>query len=131
VIYLSLADILTLHHAIMVRTGSTPMPLRDEGLLESAIMRPQMAAHYAEADLVHQCAVLTIGISQAQAFVDGNKRTAYAACDVFLRLNGAIYTGEPLALAQQLEAIASRDVSFEEASQQFEEWLREYVKPSP
>lgn len=123
--HLSLADILSLHELMMARFGREPTPLRSEGLLESAIMRPRMAFHYENVDLVRQCALLTIGISQAQAFMDGNKRTAFAACDVFLRLNGYLFSGDPLALARQLESVAEhKDVTLEEATDQFEHWLR-------
>jgi death-on-curing protein len=125
--YLSLADVLALHEMVMARTGDTPAPLRDEGLLESAVMRPRMASHYEQADVLRQCALLTIGISQAQAFLDGNKRTAFAACDVFLRLNGLAFEGDPLAMARQLEGVAERSGQLEEATRQFEAWLREQI----
>jgi len=52
--------------------------------------------------------LLAIGISQAQAFIDGNKRTAFATLDAFLWVNEWEYVGEPLALAQQLEHLAER-----------------------
>ncbi len=127
--YLSLADVLALHEMVMARTGDAAAPLRDEGLLESAIMRPRMAAHYEQADVLRQCMLLTLGISQAQAFLDGNKRTAFAACDVFLRLNGLAFEGDPLALARQLEGVAERSGQLEEAAQRFEIWLRQHVGP--
>ncbi len=129
--FLSLADVLALHEMVMVRFGSGPSPLRDEGLLESAVMRPQMAAYYNDADIIRQSALLAVGISQAQAFMDGNKRTAFAACDVFLRLNGLFFAGEPLAIAKQLEAVTQRKGDLEAATNQFEQWLREYVMPRP
>lgn len=126
-VYLSLADVIALHALVMERTGAAPTPLRDEGLLESAMMRPRMAAHYEEADLVRQAALLAVGISQAQAFLDGNKRTAFAACDVFLRLNGLVYSGDPVELAKQLEYIAERSGELEMVTTRFENWLRERV----
>ena len=122
--YLGVLDIVALHAEIMERTGFSPAPLRDEGLLESAIMRPRMAAHYEQADLIKQAVLLAIGISQAQAFLDGNKRAAFAACRAFLWLNGITYNGDPLELAKQLEAVASREGSLEEAANRFEAWLR-------
>lgn len=127
--YLSVADVISIHDEIVTLTGADYAPLRDEGLLESAIMRPRMAAHYESADIVRQAALLAIGISQAQAFVDGNKRTGYGATEVFLDLNGYEFTGEPLELAKQLEAVASRDDSLESATDRFEGWLRERVVP--
>jgi death-on-curing protein len=125
--YLGLADTIALHAAVMERTGYAPTPLRDEGALDSALQRPQAAAYYEDADLLRQAALLAIGISQAQAFLDGNKRTAYATFDVFLRLNGIAFNGEPIALAEQLEEVASRTDSLEAATARFEAWLREHV----
>jgi death-on-curing protein len=125
--YLNLADVIALHRAVMQRTWSQPAPLRDEGLLDSAVQRPLMAAHYKDADLVRQAALLAVGVAQAQAFIDGNKRTAYAALDVFLRLNGTLFGGTPLELAQQLEQLATRTDSLDAATQRFEQWLREHI----
>jgi len=127
--YLSIADVLALHQAMMEKFGFASAPLRDEGMLESAIMRPRMAAYYSEADIVRQAALFAVGISQAQAFLDGNKRTAFLACDVFLRLNGLAFVGEPLELAMQLIAVAERRSDLEEAIAVFEEWLRKHVGP--
>lgn len=127
--YLSVADVLALHQAMMEKFGFASAPLRGEGMLESAIMRPRMAAYYSEADIIRQAALLAVGISQAQAFLDGNKRTAFAASDVFLRLNGLAFAGDPLELAMQLEAVAERTGNLEEATGGFEEWLRERVRP--
>jgi len=127
--YLSLADVLALHQAIMEKFGVAPSHLRDEGALESAVMRPLMAAHYSDADLLRQAALLAVGVSQAQAFVDGNKRLAFGACDVFLRLNGLLFVGEPLALAKELEAVSLRTGSLQEATDRLETWLRANVAP--
>ncbi|MHB8598256.1 MAG: type II toxin-antitoxin system death-on-curing family toxin [Ktedonobacteraceae bacterium] len=129
--FFSLADVLALQEMVMARFGSGPSPLKDEGLLESAVMRPQMAAYYSDADIIRQSALLAVGISQAQAFMDGNKRTAFAAYDIFLRLNGLFFAGEPLAIARQIEAVTQRKGDIEAATNQFELWLREYVMPRP
>ena len=128
--YLSIADVLALHQAMMEKFGFASAPLRNEGMLESAIMRPRMAAYYGEADIIHQGALLAVGISQAQAFLDGNKRTAFLACDVFLRLNGLAFVGDPLELAMQLVAVAVRTGNLEDATDGFEEWLRKQVGPT-
>jgi len=127
--YLSVLDVIALHAAVTEQTGSLPAPLRSQALLESATMRPQMAAHYKGADLVRQCMLLAVGLSQAQAFLDGNTRTAFAAADVFLRLNGLAFAGEPLELARRLEDVASRESSLSEATDRFEAWLRRQVEP--
>ena len=62
--------------------------LRDEGLLQSAMARPQHAAHFADADLAEQAATLLWGIAENQPFVDGNKRIALIVMLTFLELNG-------------------------------------------
>ena len=129
--YLSLADVIAIHESAMRRLGAEPKPLRDEGILESAVMRPQMAAYYEGADVIRQAALLGVGISQAQAFLDGNKRTAYLALNTFLRMNGLSYTGDRLALARQFEQFTERSHEPDEAVDAFEAWLREVVQPHP
>jgi death-on-curing protein len=131
--YLTVARVIALHDAAMERTGSTYAPLRDEGLLESAIMRARTAAHYEGADLVRQAALLAIGISQNQPFVDGNKRTADVVLLAFLRLNDHAYVGKSMELARQLEQVAERTGSLEQATYDFEAWLCNNVieKPRP
>jgi death on curing protein len=129
VVWLGLADVLALHAEMMLHMSSRPAPLREEGLLESAVLRPQMAAYYDEADLVRQAALLATGIAQAQAFIDGNKRTALAAMETFLRINGHRCRADSLELAQQIEALATRTDSLEAATARFEAWLREHVVP--
>jgi death-on-curing family protein len=88
-IYLELADALELFAAIV---GGTPDQaadqLRDPAGLEGALARPSFHAHYADADLALQAAVLAHGIAESQTFIDGNKRLALVAMLTFLELNG-------------------------------------------
>ena len=127
--YLSVTDVIAIHAFVMTQLGDAPRPLREEGSLESAVMRPRMAAYYENADLVRQAALLAVGISQAQAFLDGNKRTAFASLRAFLGTNGLRFTGDPLQLAQRLEAVASHRGNLDDAAHQFEAWLRPQVDP--
>ncbi len=127
--YLSALDVLGLHAFVMRKTGDQPAPLRDAGLLESALNRPRMAAYYAGADLVEQAAILAVAISQAQAFVEGNKRTAYFAAASFLQLNAHRFTGNPLEMAWWLERIAERSGD-EALAGEFATWLREHIAPA-
>jgi death on curing protein len=129
--YLSLAEVIALHESAMQRLGAAPKQLRDEGALESAVMRPQMAAYYEGADVVKQAALLGVGISQAQAFLDGNKRTAYLALNTFLRMNGLTYSGDRLELAKQFEQFADRSREPDAAIDAFEAWLRPNVQLRP
>jgi death-on-curing protein len=125
--YLTVAEVIELHDRIMERTGARPEALRDEGLLESALMRAQTAAYYEEADLVTQAVLIAVGISQNQPFVDGNKRAAFVALDVFLRINGIEFQGESLELAMQIEQIAENQQRRVEATSNLVHWLRERV----
>ena len=125
--HLSVADVMALHDTMMRDMGDRPAALRDPGLLESAVLRPQMAAYYEGADLIRQAAVLAVGISQNQPYVDGNKRTAYIAAQVFLRVNGSPFAGEPLDMARELEAVATRTDSLDAATGRFEAWLRAHT----
>ena len=125
--YLTVADVLSLHNTVMEGLGYRPEPLRDQGLLKSALLKPEMAAHYEDADIVRQAIVLAVGISQNQPFVDGNKRTAYIVCYAFLRANGLAFRGAPLEMANQLVLLAERSDGLDAATRRFEAWLRAHV----
>lgn len=97
VTYLSLEEVLHAHGRV---TGIPFARIRDHvhrmELLESALARPQHAAHYEEADLVRQAATLLWGLVRDHPFSDGNKRTAYLATETFLELNGYTLRGASL-----------------------------------
>lgn len=92
-------------------------------------MRPQMHAHYGQADLTEQAAALIVGVALAHAFLDGNKRTALVAGTTFLRLNGMRVERQPLEIAKQVEAVITRKGSLDEATANFVSWLRPRVVP--
>src|SRR5690242_2230218 len=89
--HLTMADVIAAHAQAMERLGAQAQPVRDEGALESALARTRMAEYYEGADIVRQAALLATGISQAQALIDGNKRTALVATTLFLVSNGCRY----------------------------------------
>ena len=121
-----------LHDQVLHRCGVPWSPLIDRSLLDSAINRAKSLAYYEAADLARQGVAIAIGISQAQAFADGNKRTAFAALDVFLRINGLEYQGEPMELARWFESIALSERGHrEEMEIQFTEWIRSHLTSSP
>ena len=64
--------------------------IRDMGLLESALASPVQLAAYGDPDIFDLAAAYAHGIVRNHPFVDGNKRTAYVACLLFLRLHGLI-----------------------------------------
>jgi death on curing protein len=62
--------------------------LRDAGLLESALARPMQLAAYGEPDAALLAAAYGFGLAKNHPFIDGNKRTAFVAVELFLALNG-------------------------------------------
>jgi death on curing protein len=82
-VFLTLEEVLALHDALLARFGGSA-GVRDPGLLESALARPQ-TGYYATLSL--QAAALLQSLCQNHAFLDGNKRVAFAATAIFLRLN--------------------------------------------
>lgn len=125
--HLAAADVAAMNQAILQRAGEGIYHLRDEGALESAMMRPQMAEHYEAADIVAQAATLIAGIALAHAFLDGNKRTAATAGAVFLYLNGWEIDSVSPEFGQQVEALVNRTISLREALAEITEWLRARV----
>lgn len=88
--YLTLADVLAMHQDQVERYGGAH-GLRDPGLLEAALFRPQTGYY---ADLIEEAAALWESMAQNHPFVDGNKRTAFAAMYTFLAINGANLNAE-------------------------------------
>ncbi len=83
-LFLTLEEVLDLHRQLIQRFGGTD-GVRDPGLLESALARPR-SGYYSS--LSEQAAALMQSLAGNHAFVDGNKRVAFAATAVFLRMNG-------------------------------------------
>jgi death-on-curing protein len=82
--YLTTHDVEVMHHVLIERYGGA-LGLRDANLLEAAVFRPQ-SGYYA--DTLLQGAALFESLIINHPFIDRNKRVAFAAMDVFLRMNG-------------------------------------------
>jgi death-on-curing family protein len=114
--YLTAGEVRRFNQEILRRAGQSSAFLREEGLLESAVQRPQNAAYYAEADLLTQAALYMVGIALNHPFVDGNKRTGYVSGMTFLRLNGVTSADVRLNDAEVgawLEQLVSRQLDFQ------------------
>lgn len=125
--HLAAADVAAMNQTILQRAGEGIYFLRDEGALESAVLRPQMAEHYEGADIVAQAATLIAGIALAHAFLDGNKRTAATAGASFLYLNGWEIDSVSPEFGQQIVALLNRSGSLRDALAAFTGWLRTRV----
>lgn len=96
--HLTLADVLGLHAVLLQRYGGAAV-LRDPGALESALFRPQTGYYD---DIVAEAAALMESLAINHPFVDGNKRVAFAAADVFLRINGWRLRREPMRIHAEM-----------------------------
>jgi death-on-curing protein len=128
--YLSTDDVIDLYEVAVRATGDIPQGLRDRGILESAVMRPQFMAHYQDADLFQQAAALAHGISRSQAFVDGNKRAGLQAVSIFLRVNGYRLPRDRMPFARLLLEVADPDLDPGEAETRLADWLRAHTAPA-
>jgi death-on-curing protein len=102
--YLTVIEVLAIHAAMIHEFGGTD-GIRDLGALEAAVFRPETGYYDGP---IEEAAALMESVLQNHPFVDGNKRTAFAAADLHLRLNGLMYSGTPA------EAIAFIDSMFDE-----------------
>jgi death on curing protein len=126
IIYLTAGEMIAFHAEIVRRAGQSLALLRDRGLLESALQRPQNAAYYEEADILAQAALYMIGIALNHPFVDGNKCTGYVAGMTFLHLNGYVDLDASLndpELGIWLEHVIKSEMTFEAFLQHLQERL--------
>lgn len=92
--YVTTADALFFHQQLIERYGGAA-GVRDLGALESALHRPKTGYYDT---VIHQAAALLESLVHNHPFVDGNKRTAFAVADVFLRINGYRITADSAAV---------------------------------
>jgi death on curing protein len=85
--WLRLDEVLVTHERQLTRFGGAA-GIRDQGALESAVTRPQNKWAYEQASLPDLAAAYAFGLAKNHPFIDGNKRVAFVAMMLFLRLNG-------------------------------------------
>ena len=115
----------------MVETGYRPQSLDRPELFESAVERPRNRAYYERLDLPAQAVYLGVGISQAHAFRDGNKRTAFSVLQFFLARNGMELTTNGYDIGDWLIAVAEaneRDGSREDTIERFIVYVRAHCE---
>jgi death-on-curing protein len=106
-------DALILHSRLLALHGGAG-GLRDRGLLQSALARPQQQYAYAEAsDIIDMATAYTAGIVRNHPFLDGNKRTGFVVGILFLELNGYRFIASEEDAAQAVLKLA--DGTFDEA----------------
>src|SRR6202521_5561834 len=118
--YLTAAELLAMHSDQIERYGGSH-GVRDQGLLEAALYRPQTGYY---ADLIEEAAALWESLAQNHPFIDGNKRVAFAVTYTFLAINGARLTAEADAAYVFINGLyQSKSFDFEHLNA----WLRENI----
>ena len=108
--FLNVADVLEIHEEQILAYGGI-RGIRDNGLLESAVMMPQASfgGEYLHNGLF-EMAAYAFHVAENQPFLDGNKRTALVACLVFLDINGFVILDVEMRLYTAMIAIANKEM---------------------
>jgi death-on-curing protein len=123
-VWIEPAVILAIHEAQIAEHGGIA-GIRDAGLLDSALARPMHLANYGQPDGFQLAAAYGFGVARNHPFIDGNKRTAFVATELFLRLNGFMLTANDADCIATILALAAGEL--DEAG--FADWLRRWAIP--
>ncbi|SRR5579885_1309140 len=118
-VWLDRAVVLAAHDEQIAEHGGAA-GLRDEGLFESALARPQNLVAYGEPDAAALATAYVFGLAKNHAFVDGNKRIAFIAMELFLNLNGFVLTADDAQCVLVMLSVASGTFGEDELA----EWIR-------
>lgn len=116
--------VFVVHDAQLAEHGGSP-GVRDLGLLDSALARPQNAAAYGDPDICELAGLYALGIIKNHPFIDGNKRVGYVIMLTFLELNGRIVTANAVEKFQTIYDVAAGTIDDET----FFTWIREHSEP--
>jgi death on curing protein len=100
------ATLLAVHDMQLAEHGG-PSGVRDQGLLQSALARPQQLQHYGNPGIFELAAAYTVGIVKNHPFADGNKRAGFIAGLLFLELNGYTVNASETAAANAILSVAA------------------------
>ena len=118
--WLDVRSVIDMHAEQIARFGG-PDGIRDSGLLESALARPQNKWQYGENDMAVLAAAYAFGLARNHPFVDGNKRIAFHAMMTFLRLNKVMFRPAQAQASAIILAIAAGEVGEEGLTR----WIRD------
>ncbi len=120
--YLDMEDVLLLHKRQLEKFGGAP-GIRDAGLIEAALARPQ-SGYYR--DRIEEAAALWESLTMNHGFIDGNKRVGFAATYVFLRINGLTIT---VTVKTTLKFVIGNLEAGRFTKDVLESWLRKHTQP--
>jgi death-on-curing protein len=110
--------VIVLHEQLATFGGSTG--IRDEGLLDSALARPENRFTYGKPTIFELAAAYAFGLIKNHAFVDGNKRIGFTAAVVFLEVNGYIFEAAESDAVLRTLALAAGEMT----ESQYADWLK-------
>jgi len=113
-------DALGIHEMMLSQHGGAA-GVRDEGLLLSALAKPQNRFAYGSTSLPEMAGSYAAGIVLNHPFIDGNKRTGFMLAATFLEINGLEFTATEASVVQNTLALASHDMT----EAQYVDWLSE------
>ena len=119
------ANVVLAIHEMQLAEHGGGTGIRDAGLLDSALSRPRNLALYGTPDVAELATSYAFGLARNHPFIDGNKRTAYVAAELFLGLNGFALTSSDAESVVNMLALAAGDI--DEAA--FTAWLRQHLAP--
>ena len=123
--WISKKALLLLHEESLAAFGGA-RGLRDEGLLESALARPQHTHTYnPAAKMPELAAAYGFGVAKNHAFVDGNKRAAFLCLGLFLNINGFRLTASPVDAIATMLSVAAGTTTEEGLAH----WITQNSKP--
>jgi len=122
--YLSVAEVYQMHFLLIERFGGF-QGVRDKGAIEAAVFRPQTGYYNS---IEEEAAALMESLGNNHGFLDGNKRIAFTATDVFLRRNGFYIEVESLVGYEFINGSMDRH---EFRFAQILDWIRQCIKPLP
>ena len=111
--------VMLLHEESLAQHGGSA-GVRDEGLLDSALGRPQNLFAYGKPTLSDLAASYAFGLVKNHPFIDGNKRTGFVTAATFLELNGRIFTASEVDATIRTLALAAGEMSEAE----FSTWMK-------
>jgi death-on-curing protein len=120
-IFLNKQEVIELHARAIDAFGGSH-GLRDEGALESALIAAENRHFYAEADAIGCAAAYAYHLTQAHAFIDGNKRVAAVVTEIFLEVNGVSLDAAEDQLYELYMWVADGTLSRDEVEERLRSW---------
>jgi death-on-curing protein len=121
-IFLRKAKVIEYHARLIERFGGLH-GLRDEGALESALAAAPNRHHYEDAEIVKCAATYAYHLSEAHAFIDGNKRIAAAIMELLLNINQAVLQASDDEIENLILGIAAGRITRDEAERTLSQWI--------